>query len=368
MARKTRRVVAWMVGGLALVAAIVGLLVLGPNRNAAPEHFSAAPAQQPEHLVKAPLSQDARRVAVRFIQTAVARKNLDEAWTLVGPNLRGGLEGALDDRREPRRAVPGRQARRRTVQGRCVVHEERAARWRCSAQGSGVRAQVFFLELRKLGSGRVPVGRRQLGAQSIGGGPAMSNVADSAEAAANGRRCSSVAGRALPPRTPPSTTARRLVGRARGYWEGVWLRLERDKLALAGGVFIVLLFILTAFAARRSRRGSSATARTSRSRLRRPRRGSAAGGTWTHVGQLTEDGQLDQQLFVLGSDSTLARDEFLQLLYGAQVSLRGRRGRHAALLLLGSIAGAVAGFYRGWADTTISRLVDLTMAFPASSS
>ena len=33
-------------------------------------------------------------------------------------------------------------------------------------------------------------------------------------------------------------------------------------------------------------------------------------------------------------------------------------------LFLGSIAGAVAGFYRGWADTTISRLVDLTMAFP----
>ncbi len=29
---------------------------------------------------------------------------------------------------------------------------------------------------------------------------------------------------------------------ARGYWEAVWLRLKRDKLALAGGVFIVLLF------------------------------------------------------------------------------------------------------------------------------
>ncbi len=34
--------------------------------------------------------------------------------------------------------------------------------------------------------------------------------------------------------------------RARGYWEGIWLRLKQDKLALAGGVFIILL-VLVAF-------------------------------------------------------------------------------------------------------------------------
>ena len=34
---------------------------------------------------------------------------------------------------------------------------------------------------------------------------------------------------------------------ARDYWASVWLRLKRDKLALAGGVFIVVLFV-TAFA------------------------------------------------------------------------------------------------------------------------
>ena len=31
---------------------------------------------------------------------------------------------------------------------------------------------------------------------------------------------------------------------ARGYWEGIWKRLKRDKLALFGGAFIVLLFII----------------------------------------------------------------------------------------------------------------------------
>ena len=31
---------------------------------------------------------------------------------------------------------------------------------------------------------------------------------------------------------------------ARGYWEGIWLRLKRDKLAIAGAIFIVFLFIV----------------------------------------------------------------------------------------------------------------------------
>ena len=31
---------------------------------------------------------------------------------------------------------------------------------------------------------------------------------------------------------------------ARGYWAGIWLRLKKDKLALAGGVFIPILFLV----------------------------------------------------------------------------------------------------------------------------
>jgi len=35
--------------------------------------------------------------------------------------------------------------------------------------------------------------------------------------------------------------------RARGYWEQVWIRFRRDRIAITGGVFIVLL-VLAAFA------------------------------------------------------------------------------------------------------------------------
>ena len=45
------------------------------------------------------------------------------------------------------------------------------------------------------------------------------------------------------------------------------------------------------------------------------------GGGRRTSGRSTEDGGLEQQLFVLGADSSLGRDEFLRILYGAQVSL-----------------------------------------------
>jgi peptide/nickel transport system permease protein len=151
---------------------------------------------------------------------------------------------------------------------------------------------------------------------------------------------------------------------ARDYWASVWLRLKRDRFALAGAVFIALLF-LTAFA------GAPLAARLLGHGPNEPFLVSGGldqdqlpAGPWTHVTKLTEDGGTERQLFVLGSDSTLARDEFLRLLYGAQVSLEVGIGATLLSLLLGTLGGAIAGFYRGWADTVVSRLVDLTMAFP----
>jgi hypothetical protein len=73
------------------VAGVVLLFAFGPNKNAAPDTVSNVPADLPAPQIKAPISPAARKVAVRFVQTAVARKHLAEAWNLVGPNLRGGL-------------------------------------------------------------------------------------------------------------------------------------------------------------------------------------------------------------------------------------------------------------------------------------
>ena len=53
--------------------------MLGLDRDPPEQRLSATLAQEPERLVEAPLASEARRVAVRFIQTAVARENLEEA-------------------------------------------------------------------------------------------------------------------------------------------------------------------------------------------------------------------------------------------------------------------------------------------------
>ena len=155
LSARTRRRLLW--GGVAATAiAAVGLvLAMGPDTDAPPQRFETTPAQAPETLVKVPLHADARRVAVRVIQTAVARKYLEEAWLLVGPNLRGGL------------------TRKRWITGEnpvvpFPVDELDVAPYKVDEsyttrallevallprEGSGIRAQVFFLELRKLGKG-----------------------------------------------------------------------------------------------------------------------------------------------------------------------------------------------------------------------
>ena len=70
-------------------------------------------------------------------------------------------------------------------------------------------------------------------------------------------------------------------------------------------------------------------------------------------------------LFILGADGTLGRDEFLRILYGGRVSLQVAVISTLIIMLIGVTTGAIAGYYRGWADTIVSRLTEITMAFPA---
>ena len=70
-------------------------------------------------------------------------------------------------------------------------------------------------------------------------------------------------------------------------------------------------------------------------------------------------------LFILGADGTLGRDEFLRLLYGARVSLEVAVLSTIGVMTIGIMMGVVAGYFRGWIDAVISRVIEVTMAFPA---
>ena len=154
-APRTRRRAAWVLAGGSVCAAVILLLVLGSDTDPPKERFSDVPAVETKREIEAPLPHEARRVAVRFIQTAVARENLEEAWTLVGPNLRGGLT-----RREwltgNNPVVPFPIDKLEVAPYKVDESYETSALIEVALlprEGSGVRAQVFFLGLKKVGSG-----------------------------------------------------------------------------------------------------------------------------------------------------------------------------------------------------------------------
>ncbi len=68
--------------------------------------------------------------------------------------------------------------------------------------------------------------------------------------------------------------------------------------------------------------------------------------------------------FLLGTD-LLGRDLFSRLLYGAQTSLVIGIVANGLALLIGTVVGITAGFFRGWIGSILMRFTDLMMAFPA---
>jgi len=78
-----------------------------------------------------------------------------------------------------------------------------------------------------------------------------------------------------------------------------------------------------------------------------------------HLFGVTEPGRI----FVLGTDA-LGRDQWSRLLYGGQVTLLAGVLGAAMALLLAVPLGALAGYFGGWVDALLMRLVELFLAMP----
>jgi peptide/nickel transport system permease protein len=85
-----------------------------------------------------------------------------------------------------------------------------------------------------------------------------------------------------------------------------------------------------------------------------------------------DPGQIDLQAVLmppgsehpLGTD-TLGRDVLSRIIYGSRVSLKVGFVAVGLATLIGLIIGAMAGFYGGWVDFWLMRLVDLMLCFPS---
>ena len=149
--------------------------------------------------------------------------------------------------------------------------------------------------------------------------------------------------------------------KARGYWEQVWRRFRRDKVAIASGVFIVFLFVAAFAGAPLAQKWLGHGPNTIF-----PSEG-VDPVTLVPVGPLTTVHSFSRNediFFILGASDTLGRDEFLRLLYGARVSLEVAIGATLLSMFIGVLLGSIAGYFRGGIDAIISRVTEIVMAFP----
>ena len=150
----------------------------------------------------------------------------------------------------------------------------------------------------------------------------------------------------------------------RSPWRLAMRRLRRNKVALAfGALFIVIVvFILAAplWATKVAHTGPDTTHTTQRLTVNGEKKdvvdpsGKPLGPVWFG----------DGGKFFLGADGRLGRDEMVRLMYGGRTSLF--IGVMAAIIttLFAVALGLIAGYYRGWTDSVISRVMDVIWAFP----
>ena len=135
-----------------------------------------------------------------------------------------------------------------------------------------------------------------------------------------------------------SEVANPLAGRPTSLWRDAWRRLLRNKLAVAGGIVVILLVLLAVFA--------DVLAPYSY--------------TKTNFGRLNEGPTRE---YPFGTDQ-LGRDMLSRMIYGARVSMLVGLGAQVVIVLIGVPIGALAGWMGGRVDTLLTRFIDVMYAFP----
>ena len=136
-----------------------------------------------------------------------------------------------------------------------------------------------------------------------------------------------------------------------------WARLRRDKVAMVSLVCIVVIVVIAAFAPLITRVIGVDPYSFNNDLLDEfglPKGGLVVGGGYSGI-------TLDHPL---GIEPTTGRDLFARLLYGARVSLLIGFCATLVSVILGTVLGMAAGYFRGWVDSLVSRFMDLLLAFP----
>ena len=118
----------------------------------------------------------------------------------------------------------------------------------------------------------------------------------------------------------------------------VWKQLKRNKIAVVSLIIIILVILVAIFAE------YIAPYPYDQQFTSRPLEGSSKD-------------------FLLGTDR-LGRDILSRIIYGSRASLMLGFGAVAISTTLGVIIGAIAGYYGGWTDNILMRLLDIYQSIP----
>ncbi|WP_327369990.1 ABC transporter permease [Streptomyces sp. NBC_01217] len=131
-----------------------------------------------------------------------------------------------------------------------------------------------------------------------------------------------------------------------------WERLKRDKLALTGGV-VVLVLIVIALLAPVITDLVGQSPNDHHEELIDPLFSTPTGS----FGGISSE-------HLLGVEPVSGRDIFARIIYGAQVSLLVGFLSAVVAIVVGTVLGVLAGYFGGWLDALISRVMDMLLSFP----
>ena len=133
-------------------------------------------------------------------------------------------------------------------------------------------------------------------------------------------------------------------GASRTLWGDAWMRLKKNKLAIAAAIWILFIIIVALTAD-----------------LWVPK---VLGDPTATASNMAAESRLPPSLEHPFGTDTLGRDVLSRVIYGARISLTVGVVATGISTIIGLVMGALAAYYGGIWDTIIMRLADIFLAFP----
>jgi peptide/nickel transport system permease protein len=149
-----------------------------------------------------------------------------------------------------------------------------------------------------------------------------------------------------PPESASAVPGKVIEGRSLG--QIAWMRLRRDKVAMAGGVVVVFLILVAIFGPYLVQNPTIYHANLIDPVYSRPI------GPWGGI----------SLAHPFGVEPVTGRDMLSRLVNGARVSLLIAFLSTALAVGIGVVMGVISGYFGGWVDSVIARLMDIFLAFP----